>query len=273
MGQGDELMAAGHAEYQYRLHPGHGPVAICDLHGTAKWHQLWEGNPVIARPIGTFANKRQPGTPFIRNSKGCRPYIQYPFTGLTGWKWATDWTAREHGRGTLYLTPQEIDKGMEFQRRYGDFVLVEPSPIRGNKNRRYPHESWVAIVGALQAAGLTVLQPEHDAARDVPTTIKAPHSGFREACGILAASKLFLATEGGLVHAAAALKIPTVALWGGCVSEPVLGYPEHRNLVDTDPKSPCGTWAPCEHCKEAWHRLTPACVVKATLEEWDRVSA
>lgn len=268
---GDEIMAAGHAEWLYRQHPGDGPVAICDRFGVARWHPLWQGNPVIAKPVGPSPLKRHPHTPYVKNAKGCRAYIQYPFTDVTGWTWSTEWSAREKGRGTLYLTPEEIDKGQAWSNRYGPFVLIEPSPVRGCKNRRYPMESWEAISKGLIEAGLRVIQPEHAASRLLEDTIKAPHQGFREACGILLSSTLFLGTEGGLAHASAALGTPAVVLWGGCISEPALGYPEHVNLVDDDPRSPCGRMAPCDHCRAAWERLTPLKVIDAVLAEWARV--
>jgi hypothetical protein len=273
VGVGDEIMAAGHAEWRYRQRPSAGRVAICDARGHARSHLIWQGNPVIAPPLGGYVQKRHPDTPFIQNAKGCRPYIQYPFTDQTGWRWATDWSAREHGRGTIYLTQDEIDKGAVWAARYGQFLLIEPSPVRGCKNRRYPHESWTEIALGLQEAGIHVLQPEHPASRLLDSTLKAPHQGFREACGILQHAALFLGTEGGLAHAAAALRTPAVVLWGGCISAPVLGYPEHVNLVDDAPETPCGQMKPCDHCKAAWARLTPQQVIDATLAEWLRVTS
>jgi ADP-heptose:LPS heptosyltransferase len=101
------------------------------------------------------------------------------------------------------------------------------------------------------------------------------HVGFRQACGILHAARLIICPEGGLAHAAAALGVPAVVLWGGCVSAETLGYPEHVNLVDDDPKTPCGMLKPCPHCEQAWRKLTVDTVLEAVdfaLGRLDRIA-
>lgn len=263
-------MAAGSAQTIYDQDRSQGPVAICDIRGHAKWHDLWVGNPAVAHPDPGYPEGRAPQSRWVKNSKFCRPYIQYPFTDDTGWIWATNWRARDH-RGLLYLTPQETAVGADLSARYGPFLLLEPTPVRGNKNRRWPDAKWEDLSEALRALGLPIVQLQHAASRLLPNTIWAPHHGFRQACGVLSAASLFVSTEGGLVHASAALGIPTVALWGGCVSCDVLGYPEHVNLVDEDPRTPCGKWRPCAHCADAWSRLTADRVAEATSVHWDQI--
>lgn len=266
MGWGDELMAAGDAQTLYDRDPSRGPVAICDINDRPRTHALWAGNPAVWKPeSGPFT----PDIPTVRNAKFCRPYIQYPFTSSTGWTWATGWRARDH-RGKLYFTDAERRLGDTLRQQYGPYLLIEPTPVRGNKNRRWPHDRWELLALAAQQFGLPVLQLYHPAADMMPSTTPVPHNGFREACAVVASATVFVSTEGGLVHAAAALGTSTVALFGGCVSEPVLGYPEHINLVDDSPETPCGTWAPCAHCTTAWDRLHVTIVLRAIDDAFTR---
>ncbi len=70
---------------------------------------------------------------------------------------------------------------------------------------------------------------------------------FRNALAILSKAKLFVGTDGGLHHAAAALGIPSVVIWTGFSSPRHLGYDTHRNIHDGS--EPCGTFnSVCKHC-------------------------
>ena len=62
---------------------------------------------------------------------------------------------------------------------------------------------------------------------------------FRHALQVLSKAKLFVGTDGGLHHAAAALGIPSVVIWTGFTSPRHLGYDTHRNIHDGS--EPCGT--------------------------------
>jgi ADP-heptose:LPS heptosyltransferase len=264
VGLGDELMAAGHAQRAFDANPELGPVAICDHKGVTRWHDLFVGNPAIAEPDKSQPFHRKPQTRWVKNAKFCRAYIQYPFTPDTGWTFSSTWKARDH-RPRLYLRAAERSTGQQLRQQLGPFILIEPTPQRGNKNRWWPQDRWVAFAELAKAFGLPIVQLEHAASRPLPDSIKIPHANFREACGVMEQAELFVTTEGGLAHAAAALRPDrkTVVLWGGCVSAEVLGYPEHLNIYDSGPGSPCGKWAPCAHCTAIWDRLTSEMVFEA----------
>jgi ADP-heptose:LPS heptosyltransferase len=155
--------------------------------------------------------------------------------------------------------------GQQVQRQYGPFIVVEPTAERKHVNRRPPRAFWTFLVEQLQGS-LALVQLAHPDAEMLPGLIPLVHADFREACGILAASQGLVATEGGLVHAAAALGVPTVALFGGCISVEALGYPEHVNLVDDSPETPCGALKPCDHCVRAWERISPTMTAQAVQE-------
>jgi hypothetical protein len=253
-------MAAGLAQDLYDSNPVAGPVAICDTTGRPRWNPIWSGNPAVwcpQQPLSAFR------TPYIVAGGGCLPYLEYPYSVETGWHW-TGWRARDH-RGRLYLTPAELAVGRAVQQQYGSFLVVEPTSTRKLPNRRPPQSFWTFLVEQLRGS-LALVQLAHPEAEIRPGLIPIAHADFREACGVLAASRGLVTTEGGLVHASAALGVPTVALFGGCISVEALGYPEHVNLVDDSPKTPCGALKPCDHCVLAWAGITPERTATAVQE-------
>ncbi len=87
---------------------------------------------------------------------------------------------------------------------------------------------------------------------------------FREACGLVASADVYVRSESGLCHAAAALGVPQVTLFGGCMDAEVMGgYPGQTCVVDRGYGSPCGSWKACAHCKDAMDRITVAQVAAA----------
>lgn len=233
-------------------------VAICDRASNVRWSDLWQGNPAVATPMDVTA-----GVPHHRivNAPNARPYnANVPFTRESGVRF-TDWKARDH-RGRIYLTPQELAHGQRIAWEYGPYWVIEPSPqTQSSPNKRWHLDRFAEVVEAIPE--VLWVQPLHRESKELDGAEGVPTSTFREACGLLAGAAGFLGTEGGLHHAAAALGIPSVVIWGGCMSVEHLGYPEQTNLVDTGPGSPCGKWVPCEHCHDAMDRITVSEVVKA----------
>ena len=256
MGYGDQIMAVGLAEALYRSDPSAGPVMICDCAGAPRDQPLWHGNPAIGVRVGG-------PTRTIRCGGGCLPYLQYPYSSETGLRFSSTYRAADY-RGHIYLTQAELERGHVARAQHGDFVLLEPTPSdRKNPNRCWPRASWQALAVQLKEAGLPVVQFHHadsDRLVGVPC-VDSPT--FRDACGIMTGARLLVVLEGGLAFAAAALSVPTVVLWGGCISAPVLSYPEQVNLVDPSPETPCGSFKTCHHCAAAWARLTPERVSEA----------
>jgi len=261
MGYGDVIMAAGQAQTVFDQQPDLGPVTICDSVGAPRWHFLWQGNPVIRVPIPGDPLRR---SPYILSGKGYLPYLQYPYSLATGWRFSPTWRARDH-RGRLYLTLDEYERGVDIRRQLGPFILVEPPAANRAPNRRGTLKLWQSLTTKFAAAfaGYRFAQLAHVDAPALPHVVQIPHGNFRDACAIMSAASVLVTVEGGLAHAAAALAIPTVVLWGGCVSADVLGYPEQVNLVDADPCTPCGSLAICDHCTAAWARYDTAAVASA----------
>lgn len=251
MGYGDALLAAGMAQEQYAKAPERGPVLICDGNGRPRWRAEWDGNPMIMPPNGRGFS----AAPRITVG-GNLPY--HP------WNPSITWQARDH-RGSIYLTRQEIKRGLGLRARYGPFVMIEPTgQDRKNVNRYW--SGWPELARILKhRIDMPLLQLDRRYASRLPGVHLVAHDTYRDACAILKAASLGVLTEGGITFAAAAVKTPAVVLWGGCVSVHTFGYPEHVNLTGLDPQRPCGASRPCDHCAEAWRVLTPELVADAVV--------
>lgn len=260
MGLGDEIIAAGMAQRMWKTDPMHRRVVIYDRRGFPRWHEIWTGNPAILSPAEF--KKQRTTVPFQRlvNSSGCRPYIRYPFSASTGWRFNKSFHARDY-IASIYLTEGEKRLGQQMRDKHGPYVLLEP--WTKHVNFRWPMERWAQVVEACR--DITFLQHTHRDSRLVPGAIALAPMLQRQVCGLIASALTYARSESGMCHAAAALGCPTVTLWGGCMDVDVLGgYPLQISLVDReDPKSPCGSWNPCPHCKAAMERITVEMVVAA----------
>lgn len=259
MGFGDEILAAGQAERLYRADPAHRRVAICDLHDRPRWHPIWEGNPVIARPDVVAAGE---DVQRLVSGPNARPYIVYPFTEYTGWTFNTAFRAREN-IAKIYLTMEEIQVGLSAVERYGSYVLIEP--WSKHPNLTWPFEYWTELVAG--RSDLTFIQHVHKDSKPVPGVAATIPATFRQACALVATAEVYVRGESGMLHAAAALNCPSVAIWGGCMDWEVLGgYPLERGVGVTPPA--CGKWFACEHCTALMRAITPEMVSVAIDQQF-----
>ncbi len=121
----------------------------------------------------------------------------------------------------------------------GDYAVLLTATSRTDKE--WPEENWRALGAALIAAGLRCVLPGGSAAereraarlaQSLGRAVAAPPMNLEELAGLTAGAKLVVGVDTGLVHLAAALGRPTLALY--CASDPaltgVLGVAPHRNL-------------------------------------------
>ncbi|MEK9754719.1 MAG: glycosyltransferase family 9 protein [Rhodospirillaceae bacterium] len=255
MSFGDEIMASGHARVAVARRSAAEPgvtfkAVVLDRAGQRRWHGLWRDLPWIVQPGETWP---QAQTVAVRNGAQCRPYIRYPFTIAGGQRWTT-WRARDHV-GAIELTAAERAYAETQFERLGDYVLVEPNLTKSNHNKNWGWHNWQRLVELLDQVGLQAVQV---GPAGTPL-LKGAHlvitPTFRAAAAVLERAMLSILPEGGLHHAAAALARPAIVLFGGYITPQVTGYPDHVNLADDGPSSPCGRWLPCTHCAEVWSRL------------------
>lgn len=218
-------------------------IAICDVAGQPRWHRMWDGNPILAGPQDV---ERGEDVQRLISAPHARPYIQYPFDSAHGWTFNTSFKCREH-IAKIYLTAAEVKVGTDTRATVGPYVLIEP--YTKHPNLQWPMDHWQDLVDS--RPDLTFVQHVHkdSVALEGVTHISAT---FREACGLIAAARLYVRSESGLVHACAALGRSQVTIWGGCMDYDVMGgYPGQIGILNYTTGSPCGQWEPCHHCRDA----------------------
>ncbi len=271
MGWGDEILVTGEArraqmrDPRYKVTGVSRKVRVLDRRERPRWHALWQGNPRMVMPheSGDFIH--------IKNAAFCRPYVDWELMKLDfakvhpGHKFTTKavrdirlpWRFTKHKceRGELYLDIQSPQ----------GYVVIEPH-IKNDKspNRQWGWENWQAVVDALSIDWVQINPPSSELLRGVR---HLPAPTFLEACRLLGGAVAFVGPEGGLYHAAAALGVKAVAIFGGFVSPANQGYDDMINIFEPmGGESPCGQRIPCEHCDRAFARISVDQVVESVKE-------
>jgi ADP-heptose:LPS heptosyltransferase len=231
MGLGDWIMATADAKkvneaYGVRVQFGDGRNAY--------WNEVFERNPRIAKEL-------EPNERFawLANYPRNRPYINV----IT--------------KDRLIFNPDfKASPGELFPsnpRAKGDYILIEPNVKRKFKlgeNKDWGFGNWQKLVKQLDAEWYQMGEGDKlDKSKHILT------KSIDEAFNVLAGAKLLVTTDGALHHAAAAMGIPAIVLWGGLASPENLGYESHINLWHGD--EPCGTHSKtCKHCKQAMAKIS-----------------
>ncbi len=131
------------------------------------------------------------------------------------------------------------------------FIAVEPetNPEFFGELRAWPFERWQAVVDALRAAGVRVVQLGLADARPLAGTIDLRgRTDFRAACAVVERARLFLGTESGLMHAARAVGTDATIVWGGVTSPEFAAYPDFHDVVCRRVAcAPCGNQGWCDN--------------------------
>ena len=238
MGWGDSLMACGEAK---ELHEKTGQkVMIGDNKLIQHEPEIFANNPFVS-------NKIKPDAVWLNNCIGNRPYIKHTKNGRIIFNNYRPKPAH------LFFT----DKELEWARQNApkDFIVIEP-----NVKETYKHtvnKAWHYWDELLKHD-----YPFYQLGMKEPITRRIKTQNFREALLILSQAKMFVGTDGGLHHAAAALGIPAVVIWTGFTSPKHLGYDSHINLHDGG--EPCGTYSGlCPHCVKISKKITVEQVLNA----------
>jgi len=245
-------MAAGEAEALAKRTGS--PVLILDAHGHPRHSGVWQGNPYVANESALQKAGLPWEGPTIVNGPGRRPYYE-SFTRSAGVKFSK-WRARDMP-GRLYLDEDEEAYGRSVLGRLGPFTVVEPNLNKmANPNKQWG--KWKQLVKHLPGA---VVQLSQEGPR-LPGVVFCQPPTFRKASAVLKYAKTRILPEGGLHHAAGALRLPAVVIFGGHTSPENTGYAWHENLYSPD-GSPCGKWEPCAHCREAMAGISVDSVLEA----------
>jgi ADP-heptose:LPS heptosyltransferase len=214
-------------------------------YGKRLWHEVFDYNPRIARPeeSGDFQIYRP-------RENGMRPYC----TGKTVDRWM--WTDYKPHVGELYLQQDEL----AYSSHLKPDIVIEPNlKGRASPNKDWGRDRWVRLILMMHAAGLRPVQLGQAGTRRLPNAAFIETSSFRLACAVLSRARAAVLHEGGLHHAAAALGVRSVVIYGGYISPNQTGYDMHRNLFTGG--KPCGMRIPCRHCHRAMSAITPEMVL------------
>lgn len=255
MGFGDELMALGEAQ---ALRSATGlPVRILDAQGGVRWSEVWMDQEAIAQP-GDHPRRYAA----IVNGPNARPYIDHwgKWQGQPCSVFAKDWRARDYRASYKLDAIQEVLK-VSYEKQFSDYVIVEHRP----KGSASPNKGWSSdgmslVVKGLRARGVRAIHAVANFGEPAADVEEIVTDSFNHALALMAGALGYIGIEGGLHHAAAALRKPAVVIWGGFSRLESTGYPDHEN-VGTDGADGCGRWAPCPHCAELMGRITPGNVL------------
>lgn len=254
MGFGDEILVTGEAKRLQQTDPR--PVMVLDRAGRHRWHPLWEGNPRILKP--GVAGRCQK----LVNGAGCRPYVDYKrMQGdfkliYPDQKFSTK---RRHPELPYRYTSHKCTRGELYFTKRGppEYVVIEPHFKEINLNRDWGWDRWQSVVDSLD---LPWVQISQSGKRVLNGVRHMPANNQLDACRRLAKASLYVGPEGGLYHAAAALGVSSVAIFGGFVSPDNQGYDDSINIYERD-GSPCGQRVTCGHCRKAMDKIKPSMVI------------
>jgi hypothetical protein len=247
MGLGDWLMASGDAKEANertgkKVKIGDGSRMFTDI-------QVFSNNPRMAFKYDT-------DVVWVNNYPNSRPYLKGTNKGKLLFN--DDYKPRV---GEIYFSHEEQK---DIDKIQGDYIIVEP-----NVKKTFIHTVNKAWHGweELLKHDLPWIQLGDVTADKKTKWVETPT--FRDALQVLSKAKLFVGTDGGLHHAAAALGIPSVVIWTGFTSPRHLGYDTHRNIHDGS--EPCGTYdSVCQHCLLKSKAITVEQVLDAVNTEWHR---
>lgn len=257
MGLGDQLIGSGLARGAKargkRVAFGEGRRILWDQNSA----MMFRGNPNIAAPGSEGASDLE----WVPYYKGHRIYNRHDVAD-NRWIWNMDFRPTP---GEIYLDQAERNAGT----RLGTgFVLIEPNieawkPVAPNKD--WGRDKYQTVADALRAKGHRVVQFSY--ARSGPPlrgVDAVGTSSFRDALALLANASLYIGSEGGLHHGAAAVGINAVVLFGGFIPPTVTGYDAHVNL--TGGAEACGSLTQCQHCRAAMSAISCDEVIESALE-------
>lgn len=245
-------MAAGEAR---AIHARTGKkVAIVDKHGRAQWIDLWNGLPYILPRV-------EPGCETLLNTSGMRPYILMKTPAR--WKWQP-----------YKPKPAEIKFTLEelaFAEPYRGMIMVEPNTKDvGHTNKAWIRERWGDLANAIDAPIVQCVPSVATPSLQAKAT-KVITPSFRHAAAVLSVCRAFIGTEGGLMHAAAAVGVRGVILWSEFISPDITGYSMHKNLRHAG--KACGMRLNCKTCRASMAAITVDEVLQALADVTTRSEA
>lgn len=240
MGYGDELMVSGHV----RAMQLKDPRKVRLEYGKPLWNEVFDHNPRIALSGDLDVQVYRPRV------NGLRPYCTGKFTD----KWV--WCDYAPLAGEIYFQRGEV----AFAEHFAPDVVIEPNlKSKASPNKDWGRERWARLIQMMRAAGMRPVQLGPVGTQVIPGAEWIETPSFRLAAAILKRARGAVLSEGGMHHAAAAVGLRSVVIFGGYISPRQTGYEMHTNIFTGG--KPCGMRIPCKHCKKAMEQITPEMVI------------
>lgn len=243
MGYGDEIIGSGLAR---GAHARGKKIAFGDGRKIlwSEWcKEVYENNPNVAHP----GQERLPNLEWIAFHKGSRNYSTLS-NDRSRWIWNYK---HRMVAGEFFFS--EIEQALAATFAPG-FIVIEPN-LPWHKsvavNKDWGESKYAELARRLLLQGYRLLQFKHSHSRRLiagADIVQLPR--FREAIAVMTRAAMYVGTEGGMMHAAAAVGIKAAVLFGGWSPPIVCGYPGHVNLVGNNGAA-CGSLHPCKHCQQA----------------------
>jgi ADP-heptose:LPS heptosyltransferase len=218
-------------------------------HRTIKWTGVCEDilkhNPNVARP----GQENEKNLVWMAHYKKVFVYARYD-GHQRRWLWDRKFrpSPGEFFFGPEDRIPDEVEK---------PFVFIEPNVAwqrAANINKDWGDGKYEELAKALIDRGHMVVQCIHgNSRRRLPGARCIPTPLFRQAARIMSQARLIIAPEGGNHHAAAALGVPAIILWGDW-SPHSMGYDDQIKFGPGT--EACGIVDKCQHCRATFDRIT-----------------
>lgn len=168
----------------------------------------------------------------------------------------------------LFLTDKENEEVKNITKFLSkDFIVIEPSSKNSyTVNRNYSFEKYQKIVDTI-SKDIEIVQIGNKNSKllDNVTDIRGKTS-FRTAVGAISKSKLFVSTEGGLVHGATSTSTKSLVIITGYQSSKMISYPQNIN-IDISSHGPCGLKKECFDCKKDLKNHNYTDIINKILKE------
>jgi hypothetical protein len=208
VGFGDDIMTTARVRAMHERAPAR--VLVTGLDGEPRWSEVWENNP-------KFARDRASAGQILRDGPGARPHLDY----------------RRMTRGRFFFNEVMLEPGEIFLTEAEKAlarcaIFIEPHvKVGASPNKDWGYQRFQELVRA--RPDLPWVQCDHGLPLlegiDVVST-----GSIREACGVLSGARAAVLPEGGMHHAAAALGVPAVVIFGAYIPPSITGYDLHVNL-------------------------------------------
>lgn len=256
MGYGDEIIGSGLAR---GAHARGKKIAFGDgqkIQWSSWAPEIYLHNPNVAHP----GQEALPNLEWVAHYKGSRKYNR-----LQHGKWVWNYDFKPVP-GEFFFDDVERAIAQTFA---PGFVVIEPNvpwQKRVAQNKDWGESKYFELARRLLLQGYRLVQFKHKNSRRLiaGADIIELHK-FRHVIAALSKAALYIGPEGGMHHAAAAVGVRAVVIFGGFIPPQVTGYDMHINL--TGGGTACGNIEPCRHCHQAMANISVDQVKDAALRQ------